>query len=253
VTLLARAGSRLAIVMIAVVLLAGSASAARAHPPRGFLPIAVSSAPAANPIHVIPAPAPRPAVRELDVPAALTDRGLDLRSGPIAVPLLLQIPSIGVSVTVIGVGMTSKAVMDAPMGRADDPVWQQAFWYRGSAVPGALSTALFAAHVDDPLGRPAAFARIGRLRPGAVIIVRDTRNGLDVRFAVTGTHSYPLSETTDPAVLERMYGTGPVAGTGPQRSSDDLAHLTLVTCAGTFQNAIGTHDRRLAVYAIRVG
>ncbi len=142
--------------------------------------------------------------------------------------------------------------MDAPFGPADDPVWQEAFWYRGSAVPGASSTALMAGHIDDPLGRPGTFAHIDRLEVGAVIIVRDTRNGLDVRFAVTGTHSYPLDQTTDPAVLTQMYGAGPVAGVGPIRSADGLAHLTLVTCAGVFDHSIGTHDRRLVVTATRV-
>jgi sortase (surface protein transpeptidase) len=150
----------------------------------------------------------------------------------------------------VGVGMTSKHVMDAPMGAADDPAWQQAFWYRGSAVPGAPSTALVAGHIDDSLGRPAVFADIDRLRPGDPIVVHDTRNGLDVRFSVTGTETYSLDQTTDPAVLTEIYGAGPVAGTGPQPSADGLAHLTLITCAGTFRN--GTHDHRLVVYAIRI-
>jgi sortase (surface protein transpeptidase) len=47
-----------------------------------------------------------------------------------------------------------------------------------------------------------------------------------------------------------MYGAGPVAGTWPQPSVDGLAHLTLVTCAGTFTN--GTHDHRLVVLATRI-
>ena len=42
------------------------------------------------------------------------------------------------------------------------------------------------------------------------------------------------------------------AGKVPQRSGDGRAHLTLVTCAGTFQHSMGTHDRRLAVFATRV-
>ena len=46
------------------------------------------------------------------------------------------------------------------MGPAEDPVWQQAFWYRGSAVPGTRSTALLAGHVNDPRGRPGVFAHI---------------------------------------------------------------------------------------------
>ena len=50
-------------------------------------------------------------------------------------------------------------------------------------------------------------------------------------------------------MLTRIYGAGPVAGTRPQPSADGLAHLTLITCAGTFRN--GTHDHRLVVFATR--
>jgi len=189
-------------------------------------------------------------VSALAVPSALTRAGLDLRAGPVAVPLELRMPSLGVSAAVVGVGITPKNVMDAPMGPADDPVWQQAFWYRGSAVPGARSTALIAGHIDGPGGRPAVFGHIDRLRPGDRIVVHDTRTGLDVRFAVTSSVTYSLAQTATPAVLRRIYGAGPVAGTRPQRSADGLSHLTLITCTGTFRN--GTHDHRLVVYATRI-
>lgn len=166
-----------------------------------------------------------------------------------SVPLELLLPSLNTKAKVLGVGITPANVMDAPMGPAKDPVWQEAFWYRGSAVPGEPSTALIAGHVNDPLGRPAVFANIGDLRPGDPIIVRDNRSGLEVRFSVTASTTYPLAATTDPAVLTRIYGAGPVEGTGPQPSADGLSHLTLITCAGTFRN--GTHDSRLVVYATR--
>jgi hypothetical protein len=184
----------------------------------------------------------------LAVPAALTDAGLDLRGGPVAVPLELRMPSLSVSAAMLGVGVTPENVMDAPMGPAEDPVWQQAFWYRGSAVPGALSTALVAGHVGG-FGRPGVFADLDRLRPGDPIVVHDTRTGLDVSFSVTESKTYSLKEATDPAVLTQLYGAGPVAGTVPQPSADGLSHLTLITCTGTFKN--GTHDHRLAVYATR--
>jgi len=187
----------------------------------------------------------------LPVPETLTDASVTLRDGPVAVPLALLLPSVDVDASVLGVGMTSADVMDAPMGTADDPVWQQAFWYRGSAVPGATSTALIAGHVSDSRGRPGVFGRLDRLVVGDPIVVHDTRTGLDVRFQVTGSTTFSLDETTDPAVLTQIYGAGPVAGLPPEPSTDGLAHLTLITCAGTFRN--GTHDHRLVVFADRVG
>ena len=186
----------------------------------------------------------------LALPAALTDEPLDLRAGPGAVPLELQLPSLDVVASVVGVGITPKNVMDAPMGPERDPVWQQAFWYRGSAVPGALSTALIAGHVGGPGGSSAVFAHLDRLRPGDTIVVHDTRTAVDVRFSVTESKAYSLDEAAEPAVLTQIYGAGPVAGTWPQPSADGLAHLTLITCTGTFKN--GTHDHRLVVYATRI-
>lgn len=194
-----------------------------------------------------PPPTPGPAVA---IPAALVDEGLDLRAGPVPVPLELHVPSIGLRTSVAGVGITSEDVMDAPMGPADDPIWQQVFWYRGSAVPGSPSTALIAGHATGPGGRPGAFARIHDLRPGDPIVVHDSRDGLAVRFSVTESTTYSIDEAGEPTALAKIYGAGPVAGTRPQPSPDGVSRLTLITCAGTFRN--GTHDHRLVVYATRV-
>jgi hypothetical protein len=187
--------------------------------------------------------------QELFVPASLTRKGLGLRAGPVKVPLLLEIPKLGINASVLGVGMAKDDAMDAPEGPRADPVWQEAFWYRGSAIPGARSTALIAGHIDGGVDGKAVFGHLRDLRVGDQIVVHDTRTGREVRFAVTATKSYTLAEAARPAVLERMYGVGPVVGKWAQPSADGLAHLTLVTCSGTFRN--GTHDHRLAVYADR--
>jgi len=243
---LALAGSRLALALTVTALLSGSTAPAGGKSSPTFIPSARAfnlSTPADAPTGRLPPGA------GLAVPAALGDGGLGLRAGPVPVPLGLQMPSLEVSASVVGVGITPRNVMDAPMGPAGDPVWQQAFWYRGSAAPGAPSTAVIAGHVNDPLGRPAVFAHLDRLRPGDPILVLDTRDGRDVRFSVTGSMTYSLAQAADPAVLTDIYGAGPVAGTSPQPSADGLSHLTLITCAGTFRN--GTHDQRLVVYATR--
>jgi hypothetical protein len=203
------------------------------------------------------AAAARAAVRSrpvpaLPVPARLFAPGLDIRSGPVPIPIQLRIPSLHVDATVIGVGVLPNDVMDAPEGPINDPVWQQAFWYRGSAVPGVLSTAVIAGHVNGPRGTEGVFGHIDRLRPGDAIVVHDPRRGLDVRFVVTRTADFTLAQTTQKDVLRQIYGVGPVAGTTPQASADRRAHLTLVTCAGDFDTRLGTHDHRLAVFAIRV-
>lgn len=181
------------------------------------------------------------------VPEPLVDPALDLRAGPVPVPIALHLPSLGIRADVLGVGLTEGDSMDAPEGGLDDPVWGQAFWYRGSAVPGAPSTALIAGHVGSR-GGPGVFARLGELVPGDPIVIEDLRTSIGVRFSVTETTEYTLDEATAPDVMTRIYGTGPVAGFRPEASADGLAHLTLVTCAGTFTD--GTHDRRRVVSAV---
>lgn len=227
------AASRLAIMLVAAGLLTGSAAA------RDDTTARASAGPTLT----------RAVATALPIPASLVDPDHGLRAGPVPVALELELPSLAVRVPVTGVGITRSNVMDAPTGAADDPVWQQAFWYRGSAIPGAPSTALIAGHIDGPHGVPAVFAHLDLLAPGDPVVVRDTRTALDVRFVVTGARSYTLEEATHPDVLREIYGRGPVEATMPQASDDGLAHLTLITCAGTFRN--GTHDHRLVVTATR--
>jgi Sortase domain len=238
---LASTGSRLTILVVVTIglaMLTGSVASTRSKGSGALAPSALTAR----------ADGPQP-VTPFAIPAPLIDEGLDLRAGPVPVALELHLPSLGVHASVVGVGITANDVMDAPMGPAKDPIWQQAFWYRGSAVPGELSSALIAGHISGPGGRPAVFAEIDRLGPDDPIVVRDTRSGLDVRFSVSSSETYSLDQAADPVVLSRIYGAGPVAGSRPEPSADGLSHLTLITCAGTFRN--GTHDHRLVVYATR--
>ena len=245
--LCARRGSpgRLTAALIAAIFLAacGNAEASGGSLARRPLPVAATSAQASGGV-------PASAQASDQLPAPLVDPSLDLRAGPVDVPLELQIPSLQISAPVLGVGLTPKNVMDAPTGSASDPVWRKAFSYRGGGIPGDAGTATVAGHVDDVLGRPALFARLGDLRQGDPIVIHDTRTGQDVDFVVTATATYSVRQTLDPAVLAQIYGPGPVAGQGPQPSSDGLSHLTLITCTGHWVSGSGTYDHRLAVYAV---
>lgn len=183
------------------------------------------------------------------VPGPLIATGLGLHAGPVAVPLRLKIPAIGVNAAVLGVGLTANDVMDAPQGAAGSSVWRKAFWYRGGGIPGQSGTATIAGHVDDVLGRPAVFARLKDLRPGDTVLVVDTRAERTIHFVVIGTATYSERQASNPAVLSRVYGPGPVAGRPPQPAPDGLAHLTLITCAGVYVH--GAYNHHLVVYTQR--
>jgi hypothetical protein len=173
----------------------------------------------------------------------LMDKVLDLRAGPVDVPLELLIPTLKVKVPMLGVGLTKENRMDAPKGPIGDPVWHTAFWYRGSVVPGESGTAAIAGHVNDPLGNPEIFAHLKELQPGDLIIVHDRRTTIDIRFIVDQIELYSTQESSDPAVLARIFGGGPKA------AFDGLSHLTLITCAGNIVN--GQFDHHTVVYATR--
>jgi sortase (surface protein transpeptidase) len=180
----------------------------------------------------------------------LFDPGIDLKAGPVALPLELQIPALNVKAPMLGVGLTAENVMDAPRGPVDDPVWHTAFWYRGTSLPGSSGTATIAGHVDDLLGRPEIFANLQDLKPGDLIIIHVKDANVDIRFKVDRMNVYSIKESSNPSVLAQIYGAGPVAGTGPLPSLDGSAHLTLITCAGKFVN--GQFDHHTVVYATRI-
>lgn len=246
--LFARHGSpgRLTAALMAASVLAacGNVQASEGQPARPSSPVATTSAQAGG-----AQPASAQSTNHLLVQAPLVDPGIDLRAGPVDVPLELRIPSLRISASVLGVGITSASVMDAPKGSANDSVWRKAFWYRGGGIPGDATTATIAGHVDDILGRPALFAHLKDLRPGDPIVIHDTQTDVDIEFLVSATVTYTVKQTLDHAVLSRIYGSGPADGLGPQPSPDGLAHLTLVTCTGHWVNGWGTFDQRLAVYA----
>jgi hypothetical protein len=172
----------------------------------------------------------------------LFDADIDLRAGPVDVPIELHIPSLKINAPVFGVGLTADNVMDAPKGPIDDPVWHTAFWYRGSSIPGEPGTAAIAAHVNDPLGRSEIFARLHDLLPGQLIIIHYPRLNIDIRFIVDEVKVYSIQESSDPKVLARIFGTEP--------ADDGLSHLTLITCAGNIVD--GRFDHHTIVYATRI-
>jgi sortase family protein len=178
----------------------------------------------------------------------VVDPTLDLHSPPVAVPLDLMIPALNVDAPVLAVGLTRENVMDAPKGPPGDSVWQKAFWYRGGAVPGSPGTATMAGHVTDAMGHPSIFGRLNELHSGDEIIMRDTRNGQLLHFAVVASESYTAQQSADPAILARVYGSGPLSGRGAQPDEDGRSHLALITCAGDYVD--GSYDHRLVVYAV---
>ena len=192
-----------------------------------------------------PSPPPLPALV-----SRVTPWSSDLHSKPVAIPLRFQAPTIGVDIPMDAVGLTAKNAMDAPEASPDDAVWRTGFWYRGGVEPGQPGVATVAAHLDDTLGRPAAFWNLRKLQGGDVVQILDTRTGEAIRFRVTDVHVYSLAEAATRAVLDRLFGPEAAVTQPPDFPADGISRLSLVTCAGVFTR--GEYDHRYMVFAERV-
>jgi sortase (surface protein transpeptidase) len=162
--------------------------------------------------------------------------------------LELQIPALNLKAPITPVGLTWNNQMAAPVGRPSDKVWQSAFWYQYSAVPGTVGTATIAGHYDDTLGRPAIFAYLSELKHGDLIIVHDPLTSTDSTFVVTEVNTYSDAEVRQPAILSQIFGAS--FSVQPPLPLDNISRLTLITCDGTWIN--GAFNNRVVVYAVRV-
>jgi hypothetical protein len=176
---------------------------------------------------------------------------LDLRSPYAGVPLRFQAPTLGIDVPVLGVGLTSGNAIDAPKGAADAPVWDEGFWYRGSAEPGQPGVFALAGHVDRVGGAAAAFANLHRIQAGDVVDVIDQRTGVAWRYRITDTQSFDMNNLGKSDVLDRIYGADVAQGLPPSVPTDMVARISILTCAGTWTGT--QYDHRFVAFGDLVG
>ena len=147
---------------------------------------------------------------------------------PLSAPVRLEIPAIGVTSSLVRLGLNADGTMQVPGD------FQVAEWFTGAPQPGQLGPAVIAGHVDSRTG-PAVFYRLRDLRPGDEVRVVRADHRV-VRFRVDSLASYPKQALPDDAV----YG----ATTTPA--------LRLITCAGTFDRSRRSYRDNLVVSATRV-
>lgn len=140
-------------------------------------------------------------------------------------PVRLVIPAIGVSTSLVNLGIASDGTLDVPRN------FQQAGWLATGPAPGQPGPAIIAGHVDSTTG-PAVFWRLRDLRIGDAIQVQ-LADGTVVRFTVNLLQQYAKSRFPTAAV----YGPAP----GPV--------LRLITCGGSFDRAVGHYRDNVVVYA----
>lgn len=142
-------------------------------------------------------------------------------------PAQIDIPSIGVTSTLMRLGLNGDGTVEVPP--ADRGM--TAGWYTGGAVPGARGAAVIIGHNDTRFGR-AVFHDLKKIAKGADIAVR-TRRGRTLHFTVTGTET----------VSKKAFPTRKVYGPTSGRA------LRLITCDGAFDPQ-GHPVDNLIVYAV---
>ena len=147
------------------------------------------------------------------------------RPVPVARPVSLIIPMIGVKAPLIELGLTASGALQVPTTTT------VAGWYTGSPRPGAIGPALIEGHVDSLTG-PGVFYRLSELQPGDRIYVRRA-DGTTVEFRVTAAQTYQKA----------FFPTAAVYGPTPD------PELRLITCGGTFDYATGHYLSNTIIYA----
>jgi hypothetical protein len=146
---------------------------------------------------------------------------------PVAAPVSLTIPLIGVTTRLIKLGLTSDGSLQVPP-TTDTAV---AGWYTGSPRPGATGSAIIVGHIDSVNG-PGVFFRLSELRKGDQVYVRRA-DGTFVKFLVTTVQQY----------LKDQFPTQAVYGPTPD------AELRLITCGGAFDSVTRHYLSNIVVYA----
>ncbi|MGH3176184.1 MAG: class F sortase, partial [Streptosporangiaceae bacterium] len=137
-------------------------------------------------------------------------------------------PAIGVDSKLLRLGLNADGTVQVPSIRTSAG---RAAWYKYSATPGQIGSAVIEGHVDSQQG-PAVFFRLGALHRGDMIDVT-LADGVTAEFRVTGVREY--SKTRFPT--KAIYGT------------TDFAALRLITCGGAFDYATGHYLSSTVVFA----
>jgi sortase (surface protein transpeptidase) len=147
---------------------------------------------------------------------------------PVASPVSLTIPLIGVKTNLITLGLAQGGAMQVPTSTT------VAGWYTGSPRPGSVGSAIIVGHIDSTSG-PGVFYRLAELRSGDDVFIKRA-DGTTAEFRVTSIQTY----LKDQFPTEKVYGPTPDA------------ELRLITCGGAFDYATGHYLSNIVVYATEI-
>ncbi|ORM37919.1 class F sortase [Williamsia sp. 1135] len=144
-------------------------------------------------------------------------------------PTRIEIPSIGVDSTLMGLGLDQTGAMQVPPGGFP------AGWYTGAPTPGEDGPAVIAGHVDWD-GEPGVFFDLRNVDEGAAISVT-RQDGTVAQFEVIRVSAFAKAEFP----TELIYG------------SLDYPGLRLITCGGSYNEGADSYDDNIVAFATLIG
>ncbi|WP_432495612.1 class F sortase [Kineococcus auxinigenes] len=145
---------------------------------------------------------------------------------PVAGPVALRVPDLGIDARVVDVGVTADGAMQVP-GDGD-----LVGWYRFGPVPGGPGSAVLAGHVDTAREGPGALHPLAGAGQGQVVEVV-LADGAVRRFAVTARRQVAKADLPVAQLFDRSGGP----------------RLVLLTCGGRFDAERGRYEDNVVVVA----
>ena len=176
----------------------------------------------------------KPIVTKVAHPRAVATPPSDmpLPPAPLANPVRLLVPAIGINAAIESLGILTNGSMATPTLHP----WDDTGWYNMGPHPGEKGSAVIDGHLDRPGGYPAIFWNLRNLRPGDTVTIVDAA-GKKLTFLVNRVVAYqPLA-----APLQDIFG------------NENGTFLNLITCAGDWIPSQHQTTLRLVVYTTLVG
>jgi sortase (surface protein transpeptidase) len=185
------------------------------------------------------APQPSPAAASTQAPASVpaaagtasASTPAPAPRGPLlpqSTPTGLSIPAIGVTSSLVHLGLNQDHTVQVPPLSKDS----KAGWYTGSPTPGELGPSLILGHVDSAEYGPGVFFKLGALHQGETVDVTRADSTVAV-FRIDRVASFPKDHFP---TLE-VYG------------NTDNAQLRLITCGGKFDFSARSYEDNIVVFA----
>lgn len=151
--------------------------------------------------------------------------GTTVSPKPVGVPVKFAIQSLGVTASVVQVGINGDGQMEVPTN------WVDVGWYKLGPRPGELGNAVLAGHLDGPKGEHGVFWDLNKIAVGAAVDVTDDHSRV-YHYSVKRTESVKA----DLNVLSGIFG------------SSQNFNLNLITCTGPWDKNNQQFSQRLIVY-----